>query len=303
MKRAARTRFIIACLLPATLLYVPFVVVPAVRAFGYSFQKWDGFSPAKPAGLDNFREVFNDPIFYAALKHNAFLFVAGGTITLLLALTFANLLHRGVRGATVFRVAFFFPNIIASVAVASLWILIYSPSSYGVANAFLMWLQRMLDRVGVEFMAGTLPFAFAGSENLLYSIVPMLVWMATGFYMVLFLAAMEGIPPELYEAAKLDGATGPRQFWHVTLPLVREVLVVGVVFFIISSAKFFDAIWVMNNEYPTPDTHVLATVLYQKVFSEYNVGYAAAVAVILFALIFLATLITLRWSRREALEF
>lgn len=303
MKRGARSRFVLFCLLPALLLYVPLVVIPALRAFAYSLEKWNGFSDPKFVGLDNFRRVFNDPIFYAALKHNAFLFVAGGSITLLLALVFANLLHRGVRGAGVFRVAFFFPNVIASVAVASLWILIYSTSSYGVANALLMAVQRGLHGVGVEFMAGKLPFAFAGSQNLLYSIVPMLVWMATGFYLVLFLASMEGIPPELYEAAKLDGATGARQFWHVTLPLVREVFVVGVVFFIISSAKFFDAIWVMNNEYPTPDTHVLATVLYQKVFSEYNVGYAAAVAVILFALIFAATLITLRWSRREALEY
>ncbi len=303
MKRRTQSRFVIFCLLPALLLYLPIVVLPALRAFGYSFQKWNGFGEIKFVGTENFEKLFADPLFYAALKHNAFLFTVGGSITLALALIFANLLHRGMRGAGVFRVAFFFPNVIASVAVASLWLLIYSASSYGVANAGLGALQRTFDALGMTFMEGKLPFAFAGSENLLVSIIPMLVWMAIGFYMVLFLAAMESIPPELYEAAKLDGATGPRQFWHVTLPLVREVLVVGVVFFIISSAKFFDAIWVMNNEYPTPDTHVLATLLYQKIFSEYNVGYAAAVAVVLFALIFLATLITLRWSRREALEY
>jgi len=303
MKRSARVRFIILCLLPAIALYIPFVVLPSLRAFGYSLQKWDGFREQKYAGLENFHKLADDPIFYGALKHNAFLFVVGGSITLALALVFANLLHRGVRGAAMFRVTFFFPNVIASVAVASLWLLIYSASSYGVLNGFLGWAQQRLHSVGIEFMPEQLPFAFASSEHLLYSIIPMLVWMATGFYMVLFLAAMESIPTELYEAAELDGATGAKQFWHVTLPLVREVFVVGVVFFIISSAKFFDAIWVMNNEYPTPDTHVLATVLYQKIFSEYNVGYAAAVAVVLFVLIFAATLITLRWSRREALEY
>jgi ABC-type sugar transport system permease subunit len=263
MKRRGSTRFALLCLIPAALLYLPIVVLPSLRAFGYSFQKWNGFGEIKFVGTENFQKLFSDPLFYAALKHNAFLFVAGGSITLALALVFANLLHRGVRGAGMFRVAFFFPNVIASVAVASLWMLIYSPSSYGVANAVLLQVQRLLEGAGIGFMEGKLPFAFAGSENLLVSIIPMLVWMATGFYMVLFLAAMESIPTELYEAAKLDGATGPRQFWHVTLPLVREVLVVGIVFFIISSAKFFDAIWVMNNEYPTPDTHVLATVLYQ----------------------------------------
>ncbi len=110
--------------------------------------------------------------------------------------------------------------------------------------------------------------------------------------------------PELYGALMtLDGATGRQQFFGITLPLIREVFVVGVVFFIISSAKFFDAVWVMENQYPTADSHVVATVLYQKVFTEYDVGYAASVAVMLFALVFIATLITLRWSRKEALEF
>jgi ABC-type sugar transport system permease subunit len=89
----------------------------------------------------------------------------------------------------------------------------------------------------------------------------------------------------------------------VTLPLIREVLIVGVVFFIISSAKFFDAIWIMESEIPNKDSHVMATVLYQKVFSEYNVGYASAVAVVLFGLVFIATLVTLNFSRKESLEY
>ena len=288
---------------PALIVFLGLVAVPGVRAFVYSLQKWDGFSDPKWVGAANFEALFYDPLFYAALRHNAFLMAAAGAITISLALFFANVLHRGVLGAGVFRVAFFFPNVIASVAVATLWILIYSPGKFGVVNAFLFWMQRTLKPMGIEFMTGQLPFAFTDTSILLYSIVPMMVWAATGFYMVLFLAAMESIPTELYEASELDGATGAGQFWHVTLPLVREVLVVGIVFFIISTAKFFDPIFVMENQYPTPDTHVLATLLYQKVFSEYNVGYAAAVAVVLFALVFVATLVTLRWSRRDALEY
>jgi raffinose/stachyose/melibiose transport system permease protein len=298
-----RRGFLVFALAPAFIVFIGLVAVPGVRAFIYSLQKWDGFGEPKWVGLSNFETLLADPLFYAALRHNAFLMVAAGAITISLALFFANVLHRGVRGAGVFRVAFFFPNVIASVAVATLWILIYSTGNFGVVNAFLLWMQRTLDTVGVEFMKDQLPFAFTDTNILLYAIVPMMVWAATGFYMVLFLAAMESIPVELYEASELDGASGARQFRHVTLPLVREVLVVGVVFFIISTAKFFDPIFVMENQYPTPDTHVLATLLYQKVFSEYNVGYAAAVAVVLFALVFVATLVTLRWSRREALEY
>lgn len=298
-----RRGFLVFALAPALVVFIGLVAIPGVRAFVYSLQKWDGFGEPKWAGFSNFETLFGDPLFYAALRHNAFLMAAAGAVTIALALFFANVLHRGVRGAGVFRVAFFFPNVIASVAVATLWILIYSTGNFGVLNAFLLWLQGMLDAMGVEFMKGHLPFAFTDTSIMLYAVVPMMVWAATGFYMVLFLAAMESIPIELYEASELDGATGTGQFWHVTFPLVREVLVVGIVFFIISTAKFFDPIFVMENQYPTPDTHVLATLLYQKVFSEYNVGYAAAVAVVLFALVFLATLVTLRWSRREALEF
>ena len=115
--------------------------------------------------------------------------------------------------------------------------------------------------------------------------------------------ALNSSPGVLYEATQQDGATGLQQFFSITLTLIRGIFVVGVVFFIISSAKFFDAVWVMENEVPTAESHVLATVLFQKVFTEYNIGYAAAVAVVLFALVFIATLITLRWSRKEALEY
>lgn len=296
-------RFLALALAPAFMMFAVFVAAPAVRALVYSLEKWDGLGEQRWIGLENIRALFHDPLFYAALRHNAILMVLGGSITIALALLFANLLHRGIRGGGVFRVAFFFPNVVAAVAIAVLWLMMYSTNEFGVVNAFLGWLQGRLDGVNIAFMKGELPYAFTESRHLIYALVPMLVWTATGFYMVLFLAAMEGIPQELYEAATIDGASGPQQFWHVTFPLIREVLVVGLIFFIISSAKFFDAVWVMENQYPTADSHVLATLLYQKVFSEYNVGYAAAVAVVLFVLVFMATLVALRLQRKEALEY
>jgi len=247
----------------------------------------------------NFADLFRDSdLFIVALKHNVFLMAVGGSLTLTLALFFAAVLHRRVRGANLFRVAFFFPNVISSVAIALLWVLLYSTTDFGVVNAILGWFQ---DAVGWPHI--DLPFPFVNSKYLVYSIVPMMVWTATGFYMVLFLAAMENIPETFYEAAKLDGASGFAQFRHITLPLIREVLTVGLVFLVIGSLKFFDAIWVMENQRPTKDSHVLATVLYQKVFTEYNVGYGSAVAVLLFILVFVATLLTLKLSRKEALEY
>jgi len=166
-----------------------------------------------------------------------------------------------------------------------------------------MWIDAWGQWCGIDLIPVELPFAFLDSKHLIYSIIPMIVWSGTGFYMVLFLAAMEAIPESYYEVAKLEGASAFAQFRHITLPLIREVLAVGTVFLVIGSLKFFDAIWILENQWPTRDSHVLATLLYQKVFSEYNVGYGSAVAVLLFILVFAATFVTLKLSRREAVEY
>jgi N-acetylglucosamine transport system permease protein len=292
-------------LTPALVLFTCFTAIPGVRALIYSGQKWDGFTEPEWVGADNFRALMADDLFLQALKNNALLMVLGGGLTLILALIFASLIHRGIRGSGLFRVAFFFPNILAAVAIAILWQQMYSMTDFGIINAGLVKAQEVIPGLSPSTEQGEalFPFPFTDSRYLIWSIVPMLVWTATGFYMVLFLAAMQSIPEEYYEAATIDGASGRQQFWHITLPLIREVFVVGVVFFIISTAKFFDAVWVMEAELPSKDSHVMATVLYQKVFHEYNVGYAAAVAVVLFVLVLIATLITLKFSRKDALEY
>ncbi|MCX5757278.1 MAG: sugar ABC transporter permease [Candidatus Hydrogenedentes bacterium] len=297
--------FIASFLAPALLLFTTFVAIPSVRALGYSLRRWDGLSKPVYIGFKNFTTLFRDSdLFLTALNHNLFLMAAGGSLTLLLALFFAAVLHRRIRGAALFRVAFFFPNVIASVAIALLWVLLYSTTNFGVVNNLLLHLKDALAAIGVAWPSGwALPFPFVDSKYVIYSIVPMMVWTATGFYMVLFLAAMENIPETFYEAARLDGASAFAQFRYITFPLIREVFTVGLVFLVIGTLKFFDAIWVMENQWPTKESHVLATVLYQKVFTEYNVGYGSAVAVLLFILVFLATLLTLRLSRKEALEY
>jgi ABC-type sugar transport system permease subunit len=299
-----QTRFIAVFLAPAFLLFTIFVATPSVRALGYSLQKWDGLGEAQWVGFRNFVQLFQDSdLFLTALWHNIILMTGGGAGIMVLSLFFAAVLHRRVRGAPVFRVAFFFPNVIASVAIALLWVLLYSTTEFGVVNAMLGALQDGLHRLGVASAEFDLPVPFVSKRYLIYSMIPMMIWTATGFYMVLFLAAMESIPETFYEAALLDGASPFAQFRHITLPLIREVLTVGLVFLVIGSLKFFEAVWVMDNGWPTRETHVLATLLYQKVFSEYNVGYGSAVAVLLFIMVFFATLATLRLSRREALEY
>jgi ABC-type sugar transport system permease subunit len=284
--------FIWAFLGPPLLLYAVFVLLPAANAFRYSLLRWDGLGKPVWVGLANFRAIAaSGSDFVPALGHNLFLTVVPGVLTLVLALFFAYSIHHRIPGARLFRVAFFFPNVISSVAVTLLWVLIYSTTNVGLLNNLLKWLGHPQS------------VAFTESANLLWALVPMIVWTGTGFYMVLFLAAMENIPETYYEAARLDGATPSAQFRHITLPLMWDVLTTGIVFLIVGGLKLFDAIWVMENGHPGKATHTMSTLLYSKVFQEYNVGYGTAISVFLFVLVLCATAFSLRLMRRERLEY
>ena len=127
-------------------------------------------------------------------------------------------------------------------------------------------------------------------------------WLAVGM-VVLFLAAMENIPETYYEAAKLDGASNSRMFFSVTIPMMWDVLTTGIIFLVIGGLKIFDLIWMLMYSRADKETHTIATLMYQKVFSEYNIGYGTAIAVCLFALVLLATMVSFRLLRRERLEY
>ena len=291
-RRREQRLFIVTFLTPPLALYLLFVLIPAMNAFRYSLTRWDGLSEPVGVGLRNFSRILqgNSP-FLDAIKHNLFLMFVPGAIILCLSLFFAYSIHQKIRGARLFRIAFFFPNIISSVAVAILWVLIYSTSQVGLLNALR---KRLFDAEA---------FAFTSSDHLLWAIVPMMVWSATGFFMVLFLAAMENIPETYYEAARLDGASPARLFFRITLPLIWDVLTTGIIFLVVGGLKVFDAIWVMENGRPSNKTHTMATLMYSKVFSEYDIGYGTAIAVLLFVLVLLATLLSFRLLKRDRLEY
>jgi ABC-type sugar transport system permease subunit len=293
MRRRRQNLFILSFLAPPLSLYALFVLLPAVTALRFSLTRWDGLGKPVWVGLKNFVTALSSGSgFPKALENNLFLMFVPSPIILTLALFFAYCIHQRIRGSRLFRIAFFFPNVISSVAVALLWILIYSTSQAGLLNNLL--------RV-VTHRSGPIPFA--DHSHLYWAMVPMMVWSATGFYMVLFLAAMENIPESYSEAARLDGASPGRLFFSVTLPLMWDVLTVGIVFLVIGGLKAFDTIWVMENGRPTTDTHSMSTLMYSKVFEEYNIGYGSAIAVLLFLLVLAATLVSIRLLRRERLEY
>jgi ABC-type sugar transport system permease subunit len=299
MRRREEKRFIFTFLAPPLALYLIFVIVPALNAVRYSLMRWDGLGAQKWVGLKNFATILRGGSDFAtAIGHNVFLTVVPGVIILTMALWFAYSIHQRIRGARLFRIAFFFPNIISSVAIALLWVLIYSTSDFGLVNhALREWHIRSHAHGAFQ------PVPFTQSANLLPSLVPMIVWSATGFYMVLFLAGMESIPESYYEAARLDGATSARLFFSVTLPLMWDVLTTGIVFLVVGGMKFFDAVWIMENGRPSPLTHTMSTLMYSRVFEEYDIGYGTAVAVMMFVLVLIVTLISIRFMKRERLEY
>jgi len=289
-RKRTDTAFLVLCTVPSLFVFTAIVVLPTAAAFVLSLFKWDGFTGAQWVGIRHFAQIlkqlfFGGP-FQLAFLHTLFIAVVPAVLILCLSLFFASVLHRGLAGGNFFRVVFFFPNVISAVAVALLWRLIYEPTDSGIANQIVAFLG--FDRV-----------TWLAPDILLTSIVPMVVWSSVGFFTVLFLAAMQSIPETLYEAARIDGASNWKAFWHLTLPLIRDTLVVGVVFLVIGGLKFFDYVWVLTAESPTPATHTMATLFYQEAFKVFRIGYGTAISVVLFVIVLVLSAVSLAIGRRS----
>ena len=292
---------------PAVLIYTVFVIVPCARSFHWSLHRWDGLTDMSAVGLTHFRRMlFESDAFWAALKNNLFIMFVIPLFVLPLSLFLAGCISRRIKGAALFRVVFFFPNILGGVAATLLWMHLYNPQG-GPINAALSGLGRAMSNVGLTgagaALEGFAGFAWLSQDHLYWALIPMAVWGACGFNMILFLAAMESIPEELYESAQIDGASPWRQFRTITVPLIHEVLTIAIVFMVIGGMKTFEVIWLLTNQRPTTDTHVIGTLMVSSMFTEFKVGQATAIAVLLFVIVFVGTAVTLRLSRRERVEF
>ncbi len=280
---------------PALLIYSVFVVYPSVRAFFWSVHTWDGLGGVGSmtwAGLLNFKRLLlESDAFWIALRNNLFLMFVVPAFVVPLALLLAACLSRGIFGASLFRIVFFFPNLLGTVAVSLLWLHLYNPTG-GLINALLV-------RLG---FTGFSAYEWLSTDHLYWSLIPMSVWGACGFYMVLYLAAMQAVPEELYEAAEVEGASQWRQFWTITLPMIWDVLTISVVFLIIAGMKAFDIIWLLTNQRPTTKSHVIATRIVQTMFGEFDMGQATAMAVILFILVFLGSAMCMKVMQRETVQ-
>jgi len=275
------------------------VIAPALMALIWAFSRWDGLSARTWAGLFNFKWlVFESDLFWSALRNNLFLMVVPAAVVLPLALLFAYLLHRGIWGARFFRAVFLFPNLLGGIAATLLWLGAYEPHG-GLINAGLVALGRLLDN---DWLRGFDGYPWLAQSHLYTALIPIYVWMACGFNLVLFLAAMEGIDHQLYEAAELDGAPAWRQFFAITLPLIWEVVTIAAVFLVVAGLNAFEMIWLLTSQDPDSSTHTLGTLMVTSMFKEFAIGRATAIAVTLFVLVLAASAALMRGLKREAVE-
>jgi N-acetylglucosamine transport system permease protein len=294
MRNRDRYLTIVFFLAPAVALYAVFFIFPMAEAFYVSLFRWRGLSLSREfVGLENFRALlFEDPIFWMAVKHNLAFLVASVVIVIPLALFFATTLARKVRGATTYRAVYLFPNMISVVAVAVLWSFVYHPT-FGILNT-------LLKSIGL----GDLAVGWLGEpRTALPAIIGTSIWYSLGFYIVLFLAGVQSIPTTFYEAALIDGASHWQSFRHITIPLLWEILKLAVVYVIIHTLNIFGLVWVMTEGGPSNHTDTMLTYLYRLAFEQSNFGYATALGVVAFLLIFAFSLALIRLMRREVVEY
>jgi ABC-type sugar transport system permease subunit/ABC-type glycerol-3-phosphate transport system substrate-binding protein len=284
---------------PAFLLYGSLLLLPGLVSFAWAFTRWDGIGPRTWAGLFNFKWLlFESDAFWFALKNNLYLVVVPTLVVVPMSLLLATLIHRGVWGAKAFRVVLLFPNLLGGIAATLLWMSAYEPHG-GLVNAGLVALGRALH---CDWLHSFADFPWLAQEHLYASLIPIYIWLSCGFNLILYLAAMEGIDPQLYEAAELDGATAWRQFFTITLPLIWEMIAISAVFIVIGGLNAFEMIWLLTSQDPAAGVNTLGTLLVATMFKDFAIGRATAIAVVMFALVFAASTTVLRLLRREAVE-
>ncbi|GAB3953284.1 carbohydrate ABC transporter permease [Streptomyces sparsus] len=308
--RQGKYPFIAGFLFMPVGLYLVFVVWPYVQTFGYSLTDWSGQSQSfNFVGLDNYRTLFQDDVFLSALRNNVQLLVFVPVLTILLALFFAFMINvggrgtvggvQGVRGAGLYRIVFFFPQVLSIAILAILFRAVYRSDEAGLLNGVLV-------KVGLSDPAS--PVEWLNDPALVrWCLIFVLVWSGVGFYMVLFSAAMQSIPRDYFEAAMLDGASRTQTFFRLTLPLLWDTVQTAWVFLAILAMDAFLLVSTLTPGQfgggPDHSSEVLATYLMRNFNVFGKAGYACAIGVVMLLFTLVVSLITLRASRRERVEF
>ncbi|WP_163536296.1 sugar ABC transporter permease [Gracilibacillus sp. YIM 98692] len=286
LKRMKKNRAAYLFILPSIILLTVFMVFPLIYSIIMSFYRWDGFSTPNFLGIDNYIRLLNHDNFLLALKNNAIFMVLFTTGTVVLGFLFAVAISRKVPGWRIYKFVFFIPVMLVTAVIAVLWGKIYEPS-YGLLNSFL-------DLIGLE----SLQQLWLGNPDItLYSIICVAIWQVSGWCMLLFLAAIEGIPNEVHDAATIDGVSPFQRIILIIMPMVKRMGFILVMLQIIASVKTFDLIYVMTGGGPFYASEVLGTILYREAFENQRFGYASSISVVMTIIIAIITISYLKFTQ------
>jgi len=273
---------------PALLVYVVFVLLPIGFALYYSVFKWNGLEPLTNfVGLKNYQRAFTDPVFLRAMQHNLFFVVASILVQLPIALGLALLLNRPIRGRAVFRTLVFVPYVVSEVITGVLWLLILQPDSL---------VDRLTESVG---LGSWVQLWLADQEVVLWTLLVILTWKYIGFAILLLLAGLQNVPDELYEAAAIDGASWWQTQRRITIPLLGPTIRIWIFLSMIGALQLFDVVWIVTGGGPANASATMATYMINVGFYRSQFGYGSAVAVVLFAISFVAAFIYQRFVLRR----
>lgn len=262
--------------LPAVILIFAFLIMPSLLSLRYSFTNYNIMRPDKMKfiGLNNFIKIFGDTNFRKALLNTVYFTVIVVPFQCLLALGLALLVRSRRRGVSIFRAAYFSPMVTSMTVIAILWSFLYNPNpNQGLLNAIL-----------ANFGLG--PVAFLRSpDTAMNSIIFMSAWQAAGYQMMIFIAGLQNIPEELYEAASIDGAGVMQKFWNVTIPGLKNIIKYVVMMTTIQAMKLFTQPYIMTQGGPQNSTRTMVYYIYQQGFQQRNFGYACAIAVVFFVIV------------------
>lgn len=265
--------------LPATLHIAIWTGVPIAVAMLLSLTDYDMLNPPRWAGIANYLTIADTPLFWRAMWHNLIIAAVGIPVSMLLALILAVLLNQGIRGTGAFRTAVFLPHVTATVAIAMIWLWIYSPGQNGLLNY-----------IGSFFGIPNQPFLNSPSQAL-PAVILVTIWQGLGLKTMIYLASLQTIDQQLYEAAEIDGASAAQKFRHITVPILKPTTFFILVTSIIGNFQTFDLIYVLTEGGPANSTTVITYEIYQTAFQQFRMGLASAQSVVLLVVLVILTIL------------
>ena len=280
MNSATVKRFIAVALAPSLILYSLFVFVPVIWSAYYSLFNWSGIGQAAFIGLQNYKELLSDSIFWNSLGNNVIFVLASVLGQVPLALLLAIILYKSNALQRFLRAAVFMPMVLSTVVIGLIWNYVYHPQ-IGILNFLLDALN--LSALKMEWLSDP--------DIAIFSLIPPLIWSFVGLYLIIFISALQNIPGELDDAAKIDGAKGFTKLFKITLPMIWGTIQVALILCIAGSLKSFDLVYIMTRGGPAHATELLATYMYNATFSTFRYGYGSTIstAIVIISLLLIGT--------------